>query len=171
MAGAKMGVGVWRPGSVLTVAALALLAACGGGAGDGEGEETASGPVRFANLGDKVLVRFEDNPDASVEVCQPVVVFAVDRPEEEAFPVQVTFLVNQASFSGAGFALRKEGGEEALSGMMVLNEAGHVQLPCAEIEVQLDQFACKDPETYEPRGCPDLNIEGTDMFAEFHQAP
>ena len=55
--------------------------------------------------------------------------------------------------------------------MMVLNEAGHVQMPCAEIEVKLDQFGCKDPETYEPRDCPDLRFEGTGMFADFQEAP
>lgn len=168
MSVAKTGAGNRLGRCMLAGAVMALLAACGG-ASEGESDEPAASS-RFGNLGEKVLIRFEDNPGAGEDICQPLVVFAVDS-EEDAFPIQVTFLVNQASFSGAGFALRKEGGEDALSGMMVLNEAGHVQLPCAEIEVQLDQFACKDPETYELRDCPDLRFEGTGMFAEFHEAP
>ncbi len=169
MSVAKAGAGNWLGRCMLAGALMALLAACGGASQGGSDEPAALS--RFGNLGDRILIRFEDNPGANEAVCQPLVVFAVNREEEEAFPIQVTFMVNQASFSGAGFALRKEGGEEALSGMMVLNEAGHVQLPCAEIEVQLDQFACKDPETYEPRDCPDLRFEGTGMFADFHEAP
>ena len=158
-------------GGVSIAVGIGLLAACGGTVEEDLSPpvEAAAGADRFGDLDGKLLIRFEDNPGASAEVCQPFAVFAVDT-EEEAFPIQVNFVVNQASFSGAGFALREEGQEDVLSGMMVLNEAGHVALPCAEIEVQLEQFACKDPETYDPRDCPGLTVEGADMFAAFSGA-
>ncbi|MCI4645979.1 MAG: hypothetical protein MRY64_14450 [Hyphomonadaceae bacterium] len=143
------------------VLSLAGLTACGG-------SEDANDP--FAKLDDELLVRFSENPDAIGDLCQPFAEFAV-RSTEEAFPIAVTFLVDQASFSSAAFALRSEGDPEVLIGMMVLNEAGHVRRPCAEMELQVDSLICKDPEEYQPRPCPEIRFEGEEMFNLFRDGP
>lgn len=147
--------------SVLLASGALGLTAC-----DGQAPEPESA---FTDLGEELLIRFEDNPDAEPGVCQPIVSFA-KRSEDAFFPININFRMGAGSMSGAGFSLRSEGEPGVLTGLIVLNEAGQVQQPCGKFEVFLHELTCKDPDTFEVRDCPTLRVEGEERFASFSES-